>query len=150
MTSVQRRRGKHVAIGLSAVTLLWVTVSSSRAQQQEIAEAGKVPYQQYCATCHGINGKGKGDMAKLLKVKPANLTQLSAKNWGVFPFWQVYRIVDGREDIRGHGSRDMPIWGAEFKRQAGANPAAELQAHARIIEIVYYIESLQAPVRRSR
>lgn len=146
----QRRRGKHVATGLSVVTLLWVTVSSSRAQQQEIAAAGKVPYQQYCATCHGINGKGKGDMAKLLKVKPANLTQLSAKNWGVFPFWQVYRSVDGREDIRGHGSRDMPIWGTEFKQQAGADRAAELQAHARIIEIVYYIESLQAPVRSSR
>jgi mono/diheme cytochrome c family protein len=144
------QRGKCVAIGFSVVTLLWVAVSGSHAQQQEIAEAGKVPYQQYCAVCHGLNGKGNGDMATLLKVKPANLTQLSAKNWGVFPFWQVYRIVDGREEIRGHGSRDMPIWGTEFKRQAGADPASELQAHARIIEIVYYIESLQAPTRRSR
>lgn len=150
MTSVQRRRGKHVAIGLSVVTLLWGTVSGSRAQQQEVAAAGKVPYQQYCAACHGLNGKGNGDMARLLKVKPANLTQLGAKNWGIFPFWQVYRIVDGREEVRGHGSRDMPIWGMEFKQEAGTDPAAELQAHARIIEIVYYIESLQAPAPRSR
>lgn len=109
MTSVQMRRGKRVAIGLSVVTLLWGTISGGRAQQQEVAAAGKVPYQQYCAACHGLNGKGNGDMAKLLKVKPANLTQLREKNWGVFPFWRVYLIVDGHEEVRGHGSRDMPI-----------------------------------------
>jgi hypothetical protein len=89
-------------------------------------------------------------MAKVLKVKPTDLTQLSDKNSGVFPFWQVYGVVDGRWEVREQGPREMPIWGAEFKRQAGADVGAELQAYARILEIVYYIDSLQAPPRHSR
>ncbi len=130
---------------LGVVMFLAGSASSGRAQQQEVTEAGRGQYQQYCAVCHNRNGKGQGTMAKLLKVKPANLAKLSAKHDGIFPFWYVYRVIDGREQIEGHGTREMPIWGAVFKQEAGPNLGAELQAHARILEIVYFIESLQGP-----
>jgi hypothetical protein len=87
-------------------------------------------------------------MATLLKVKPANLTHLSVKHDGVYPFWDVYRIIDGRKEIGGHGSGDMPIWGTVFKQEAGADLGADLSAHTRILEIVYYLESIQASSRR--
>jgi mono/diheme cytochrome c family protein len=148
--SVQVRRASRGATGISLVVLLWVVVDTSGAPQHEVAEAGKAPYRQYCAACHGLDGKGKGDMAMLLKVKPADLTRLSAKHEDIFPFWDVYRVIDGRKEIWGHGPRDMPIWGTVFKQEAGPDRGAELQAYARILEIVYYIESLQAPTRRSR
>jgi mono/diheme cytochrome c family protein len=149
MTNVCRQPVSRRALGFSLVVLLWAMVDSCGAQQSEVAEAGKVPYHQYCAVCHGLDGKGKGDMAALLKVKPANLTRLGAQNYGIFPFWDVYRAIDGRKEIWGHGPRDMPIWGTVFKQEAGTNPAADLQAYARILEIVYYIESLQGPTRRT-
>jgi mono/diheme cytochrome c family protein len=107
-------------------------IDTSGAQQHEVAEAGKIPYRQYCAVCHGLDGRGKGHMAKLLKVQPADLTQLSAKHEGFFPFWDVYRAIDGRKEIWGHGPRDMPIWGTVFKQEDGPDLGAELQAHARM------------------
>jgi mono/diheme cytochrome c family protein len=149
VTNVWIRRISRGALGFGIVVVLWLMVDTSGAQQDEVAEAGKLSYRQYCAVCHGLDGKGKGEMAKLLTVKPADLTQLSVKNEGIFLFWDVYRAIDGRKDIWGHGPRDMPIWGAVFKAEAGPDRGAELQAHARMLEIVYYIESLQAPTRRS-
>lgn len=134
------------AVGLSVGALLYVMVGTSLAQQQDVAEAGKTSYRHYCAVCHGLNGKGHGDMATLLKVKPANLTRLSTKHDGIFPFWDVYRSIDGRKEIGGHGPRGMPIWGTVLKEEAGADIGANLQAYARILKIVYYIESLQATV----
>lgn len=131
----------------SVIMFLEGSANSSRAQQQEVAEAGRGPYQQYCAVCHARDGNGQGTMAKLLKVKPANLTKLSAKHDGIFPFWYVYGVIDGRAEIKGHGTREMPIWGTVFKQEAGPDLGAELQAYARILEIVYFIESLQRPAR---
>jgi mono/diheme cytochrome c family protein len=142
-----QRVGRGV-LGLCIVAL-WMMVDPSGAQQYEVTAAGKVSYRHYCAVCHGLDGKGKGNMAKLLTVKPADLTQLSAQHDGFFPFWDVYRAIDGRKDIWGHGPRDMPIWGTVLKEEAGSDPAADLQAYARILEIVYYIESLQAPAHHA-
>jgi hypothetical protein len=150
MTNICRRRIGRGALGVSLVVVLGLISGTSGAQQRDVAEAGKVPYRQYCASCHGLDGKGNGNMAKLLKVKPADLTQLSAKHDGFFPFWDVYRAIDGRKGIWGHGPRDMPIWGTVFKQEASPDRGADLQAYARMLEIVYYIESIQAPMRRSQ
>src|SRR5712692_473909 len=38
-------------------------------------ERGKALYAQYCATCHGPQGKGDGISAQNLPVKPQNLTE---------------------------------------------------------------------------
>lgn len=149
MTNVWRQRVSRGAPGLSLILLLWLMADTSGAQQYEVAEAGKIPYRRHCAACHGLDGKGNGAMAKLLKVKPTDLTQLSAKREGFFPFWDVYRAIDGRKEIWGHGPRDMPIWGTVFKQEADPRLGAAQQAHVRILEIVYYIESLQAPARRT-
>jgi hypothetical protein len=122
---------------------------TSGAQQEEVVEAGRLSYRHYCTVCHGLDGKGAGEMAKVLKVKPADLTQLSAKHDGIFPFWDVYRAIDGRKEIWGHGPRDMPIWGTVFKQEADPDIGADLRAYARMLEIVYYLESIQAPARHT-
>jgi len=147
-----RKRGKYVRYtmaGLSFLVSLYCGVGSASAQQQDVTTAGKLEYQKSCAVCHGREGKGTGAMAKLLKIKPADLTQLSAKHEGFYPFWDVYRIIDGRKEIGAHGSGDMPIWGTVFKQESGTDRGAELAAHARILEIVYYLESIQASSHRS-
>jgi mono/diheme cytochrome c family protein len=129
---------------LMGTILLGATPGASLAQQEEAAKAGRPAYEQNCAVCHGREGKGDGGAVNLLTVKPADLTQLSKKNNGTFPFWQIYRVIDGREENKAHGTRDMPIWGQEFRMQAGSSSMAESQVRGRILELVYYLESIQA------
>jgi mono/diheme cytochrome c family protein len=84
--------------------------STALAQQEAIAAVGQQEFRHACAVCHGLGGKGDSVMTtlNLLTVRPPDLTQLSKKHQGQFPFWQVYRIIDGREEVKGHGTRDMP------------------------------------------
>ena len=115
------------------------------AQEDEIIAGGKIKYRQYCANCHGPAGKGDGEMAKLLVFKPADLTRLREQNQGEFPFWRVYRAIDGRDIVRGHGSREMPLWGFVFQVEEGADGtrAQEDLVRGRIWQLVYYLESIQ-------
>jgi mono/diheme cytochrome c family protein len=117
----------------------------SLAQEDEIIAGGRLKYQQYCAQCHGPTGTGDGEMAQLLVLKPAHLTQLRAKNKGEFPFWRVYRAIDGREAIAAHGSRKMPLWGFVFQVEEGAEDpkTQEDLVRGRIWQLVYYLESIQ-------
>lgn len=132
-----------IFVGAVIGSFLWLWAGQSFAQEQEVAAAGKSVYDQNCAVCHGREAKGDGGAVSLLTVKPADLTQIAKRAGGEFPFWKVYRVIDGREDIKGHGTRDMPIWGAEFRSQAGSNSTAEAQTRGRVLELVYYLQSIQ-------
>jgi|SRR5208282_4814957 len=79
---------------------------------------GKFEYQDGCASCHGIDGKGAGPVSSQLKVLPADLTVLAKKNGGVFPLNSVYQTIDGRKIIAAHGTREMPIWGDRYSPDA--------------------------------
>jgi mono/diheme cytochrome c family protein len=115
----------------------------SVAQEQVVLTSGKKEFQQYCATCHGPEGKGDGPMAELLKKRPADLTHLRDKNSGQFPFWRVYRTIDGREEVMAHGTRTMPVWGSHFLIEEGGSSLDEERVLGRILALVYYLESLQ-------
>lgn len=86
-------------------------VGTVSAQDQDI---GKIEYQSNCASCHGISAKGDGPMSTELKRRPTDLTVLAKKNNGIFPLNSVYKIIDGRDEIASHGSREMPVWGYRF------------------------------------
>jgi mono/diheme cytochrome c family protein len=144
MTQEKRGAGSVVFMGILIGGLLWLWAGSSLAQQEEVATAGKNVYNQNCAVCHGREAKGDGVAASMLTVKPADLTQIAKKNEGEFPFWKVYGIIDGRQDVKAHGTRDMPIWGQEFRLQAGTSAGAESQVRGRILELANYLRSIQA------
>lgn len=115
-------------------------------QEAEVIASGKHEFRQHCAICHGLNGKGDSVMVNLnlLTNNPPDLTQLSKQHGGKFPFWQVYRIIDGREPVKGHGTPGMPIWGDLLSMQEDAgNLSAETKATGRILNIVHYLQSLQ-------
>lgn len=83
-------------------------------------------------------------MGKFLTVKPANLRQLRMPGGGMFPFWEVYQKIDGQNEIRGHGARDMPVWGERFRAQAGGgDKTAQTQAAGRILSLVFYLQHIQ-------
>ena len=116
------------------------------AQEREVIEGGRYLYQKYCASCHGERGKGDGAMAPSLQGRPADLTQLRRNNGGQFPFWRTYRIIDGREHLRKHGPREMPVWGVWFRI-----PSDEIQTETdwadqvrgRLWQLLSYLESIQ-------
>jgi hypothetical protein len=82
----------------------------------------------------------------LLTIKPPDLRHLRERHGGTFPFWYVYRVIDGREVIRGHGTEDMPIWGTIFIEQEEGTIARESRALGRILSLLYYVQSIQAPM----
>jgi len=129
--------------GIAALFLIWPS-KLTLAQETEVIAGGEIEYQNHCAICHGVDGRGHGIMAKFLTVGPSDLTRLAKKTAGGFPFWQVYRIIDGREEVKGHGTREMPIWGARFQAEArGTDPGSRSQASGRILSLVFYLQHIQ-------
>jgi len=121
-----------------------ISTTQALAQETEVVAGGELEYQNHCAICHGVEGKGRGIMAKFLSISPSDLTQLAKKNAGRFSFWQVYRVIDGREEVRGHGTREMPIWGARFQAEArGSDPGSRSQVSGRILSLVFYLQHIQ-------
>ncbi|MBI3303276.1 MAG: cytochrome c [Deltaproteobacteria bacterium] len=115
------------------------------AQEQDVSEAGKREFQRSCATCHGADAKGDGPSASFLNVAPADLTQLSKRHGGVFLFWRTYENISGRDEapIRGHGTREMPIWGERFRLERGGSEEHQMGVRGRILALVYYLQSIQ-------
>lgn len=132
-------------VGVIASLFLLAFGEVGFAQWKEVVERGRQEYLGYCATCHGEGGKGDGPMAQILLSKPADLTSISKRNNGEFPFWRMYRIVDGRAEVQLHGPRQMPVWGDRFRAEQGTEgPAAWIDlARGRIWQLVVYLESIQ-------
>ena len=102
------------AIVVGAATMAHAQQSGSQAQSVDV---GKYEYDTHCAECHGLTGKGDGPYVQLLRsgtVLP-NLTELSKKNGGVFPYTRVFGTIAGTVRVRAHGSTDMPIWGQVYQ-----------------------------------
>src|SRR3989344_336784 len=77
-------------------------------------DIGRAEYEQKCVICHGILGKGDGAYGQMLKKPATDLTVLSKRNGGVFPFARVFETIEGTHEFKAHGTREMPIWGKEY------------------------------------
>jgi mono/diheme cytochrome c family protein len=98
-------------------------------------------YKTYCASCHGEDAKGRGPMAAWLKVPPADLTRIAARNAGKFPLERVDRIISGEEALpSGHGTRMMPIWGPIFSQVTRDQDLGRV----RIDNLARYLRDIQA------
>jgi mono/diheme cytochrome c family protein len=110
------------------------------AAQATHAESGKEMFNAYCASCHGVDGKGSGPAASALKTAPSDLTQLAHRNGDKYPGLAVISTIkDGTPNA--HGSKDMPVWGPILLSVSPNGPAVVQQ---RMSNLTAYIESLQA------
>ena len=116
-------------------------VAESVATEEELI--GSAEFLTSCASCHGVGAKGDGEKAKDLDVEPADLTELAEENDGVYPFLEVYNIIDGRTEASGHGDRLMPVWGDRYSTEIGGPFGGEAAVHEQILELVSYIKTLQ-------
>jgi len=138
-----------VAMFLAASVMLAPGVVSPAAaqepapEQQELKQTvpGGEVYRTYCATCHGPAARGDGPLASAMTRKPANLTEIAKRNGGLYPNELVFKVIDGREKVRGHGGPDMPIWGDAFKRSRDGGDEERIKAV--IKSLVDYLESIQ-------
>lgn len=139
-------RTRHLVGGLVCIAMAATGAGPLAAESVDI---GRSEYDANCVACHGSEGKGGGVFAEMLKSPVPDLTGLAKKNGGVFPTARVYAVIDGREDVKAHGSRDMPIWGTDY--QAAGKPAyddypfnAEFFVRARILALIDYLYRIQA------
>lgn len=137
-----QRSHRVLAHLLGAILLFLVPFRLAADEAAPPAERGKLLYRIHCASCHGEGGTGDGPMAELLRVPPPDLTHLTVSHGGSFPRRQITLIIDGRYEVRGHGQREMPVWGLTFQTQeTGAE--REQEVRARIEELVDYLETIQ-------
>jgi mono/diheme cytochrome c family protein len=127
------------AIALCGATL--VAQVTSAPSTRPTREHGGSLFATYCATCHGSSARGDGPLADSMKRRPANLTEIAKRNNGVFPREIIFKVIDGREPVRGHGGPDMPVWGDAFKRSIDVG--GEEAVTNRIQAIVDYLETIQ-------
>ena len=111
-----------------------VCVSASWSADKE--DIGKREYDNNCIACHGADGKG-GIYVDFLKTTPPDLTQLTKANGGVFPLERVYGAIDGRQQVKSHGTREMPIWGRDYQIRAGEHYYGDLPARQWPAQPVY-------------
>lgn len=106
-------------------------------------DQGRAYFLRYCASCHGVEGKGDGTVSRSLKIKPADLTQLQKRNKGLFPLEKVMATIDGRTRIDAHGESKMPVWGELFEKEAMPQKDPTAASTAKVKVIADYVSTLQ-------
>jgi len=138
---------RTIAITHFSALLLGYSATAFAADNLDV---GKMEYEGACAVCHGLTGKGDGYLKSQLVNRVPDLTVLAKNNNGVFPFDRVYQIIDGRAEIKTHGTREMPVWGRFFNLQSSVyfenypRQDTESAARSRILALTEYLYRLQA------
>ncbi len=108
-------------------------------------EEGAEAYGEHCATCHGVEARGDGPMAPLLRLVPPDLTALAMRNGGMFPMARVIERVDGTMDVMAHGG-PMPLFGLLLQGPAvvaDAPDGREIVAPEEIVSIAEWLAAIQ-------
>ena len=110
--------------------------------------SGGEEYRKFCAQCHGPAGKGDGPVASELKTPPRDLTLLSKNNNGTFPYKSVFDSISGKNLIKSHGTREMPIYDLALAIPpqhggGGSVRRSQYQVDLEIKRITDYIKSIQ-------
>ena len=137
-----QRRGPMLVLVLLVSVVVFASAQIGSQRQSPIRPVDGVSiFGNYCAACHGLDGRGNGPVSKALKQEVPDLTRLSLRNHGAFPAIHVRTIIMFGVDDRlpAHGSKEMPIWGPifqeiEFDQDLG---------NVRLDNVTKYLEPIQ-------
>jgi mono/diheme cytochrome c family protein len=123
------------------VWLLWISpqpptggARQRESEEKKQATQGREVFLRYCASCHGVDAKGRGVAAPALKRRPTDLTQISARD-GKFPKAKIRAIITGETLLPIHGNKQMPVWGGIINDRE-------------LADLLLYLESIQRPPDR--
>jgi len=133
-----------LAFGVGVVLLAFFCSTSVHATKERKTPSihtvnGAEIFRDYCAPCHGLDGRGNGRVAPALRFKVPDLTQISKRAGGKFPRARIRSVIEGTETVSGHGSREMPIWGPVFHQITADQDLGAVRTD----NVTSYIESIQ-------
>src|SRR5215471_15749512 len=106
------------------------TVHATAEPKPEVdVKRGEAVFQQYCATCHGAEGKGDGLSAQNLPIKPQNLTEGRVLN--PLPDHFLYRVI-------AHGAQSV---GLSPLMPAFTPQLSDTQVH----DVIAFVRTLAKP-----
>jgi mono/diheme cytochrome c family protein len=121
-------RARLIAAGLLAAAAVGL-VGAADESRRPAASSGKAVYDQYCAACHGAEGRGDGPSATALPIKPWNLTDGRLMNRLPDEFLTL-TVEKGGAAVG--LSPLMPAWDQHLSRE-------------QIADVVAYVRSLASP-----
>ena len=131
---------------LAYLSLALITGYVFASDAEDAVAAGKEEFLYSCSLCHGEDAKGKGVFSTMLTVPVADLTVLQRNNDGVFPFYESYKKIDGRGEVRSHALMNMPVWGDRFSQTTQYSTEEKYNdtlVRGKIFELLVYLRSIQ-------
>ncbi|MDS9468465.1 cytochrome c [Paracoccus sp. MBLB3053] len=105
---------------------------------------GRMDFVTLCADCHGDEGKGDGPLAESLTPRPIDVTQVAAKNGGVFPKARVMGHIEGF--TMGRSESPMPSFGDVLAGPTVPYDTGDGRAvptSERLVALIEYVEGMQ-------
>ena len=129
----------------AALSLLVASFSFADQSQKVVVPVNKTAandghgmYANYCATCHGMDGKGHGPAATAISPQPTDLTTLAKQNHGKYPDTHIVSVL--QFGVEGHGQATMPVWGPILGTMNRTNFQ---EKQLRISNLARYLETIQ-------
>ena len=125
---------------LCVCCISWANVAAAA---NYAAMSGADLYRRFCASCHGVEGRGDGPVAASLRAEVPDLTLIAQRGHDGELRDRIIRIIDGRYVIGAHGTRVMPVWGEDLTLLELGNPDAERSTEIIIGRLADYLLGLQ-------
>ena len=125
---------------LAPLTIAMAMLPAAVLSAELKVEPGADLFKQHCAQCHGADGRGDGEAVEFKNIDIPDLTTITKRNDGSFPLADIVRTIDDRAELERHGGGFMPAWGEVFSFDEDRGDAL---AHARILNLVLYLNSIQ-------
>lgn len=126
---------------LLAATMPLLAIDAQAADY--VAMSGQQLYSRFCASCHGVAGRGDGPVSKSIRIEVPDLTLIARRAGGKYPRQRIVQIIDGRHILGAHGTRTMPVWGEDLSRLEIGSPDAERASRMVIDKLADYVGLLQ-------
>ncbi len=106
--------------------------------------SGAEDYATFCAGCHGLSGRGDGDLAKTLDKRPADLTRLAGAD-GKIPMARVMSKIWGyTKDAEGNLMPSFaPLLDQEQRVLFDSGDGIATPTPLRLVQVAEHLQTLQ-------